>query len=125
MDLQSFNYPILFLKSELGLSCSCGCQVGLCCGLITVLLNSTFPRIQNSTTLYNVCSVYRGKFNINDLLTGSLGPYYRLTNWLMFLCGQIQSPRPDVMPDRRYYTCYTDRLLANQIAGKPVRISCH
>ena len=26
---------------------------------------------------------------------------YRLTNWLMFLCGQIQSPRPDVMPDRR------------------------
>ena len=27
--------------------------------------------------------------------------YYRLTNWLMFLCGQIQSPRPDVMLDRR------------------------
>ena len=26
---------------------------------------------------------------------------YRLTNWMMFLCGQIQSPRPDVMPDRR------------------------
>ena len=25
---------------------------------------------------------------------------YRLTNWLMFLCGQIQSPRPDVMPDQ-------------------------
>ena len=22
-------------------------------------------------------------------------------------------------------SCYTDRLLANQIAGKPVRISCH
>ena len=29
------------------------------------------------------------------------GISYRLTNWLMFLCGQIQSPRPDVMPDRR------------------------
>ena len=27
--------------------------------------------------------------------------YYRLTNWLMFLCGQLKSPRPDVMPDRR------------------------
>ena len=27
--------------------------------------------------------------------------YYHLTNWLMFLCGQIQSPRPDVMPDQR------------------------
>ena len=27
--------------------------------------------------------------------------FYRLTNWLMFLCGQIQIPRPDVMPDRR------------------------
>ena len=25
---------------------------------------------------------------------------YRFTNWLMSLCGQIQSPRPDVMPDR-------------------------
>ena len=22
-------------------------------------------------------------------------------------------------------SCYTDQLLANQIAGKPVRISCH
>ena len=31
----------------------------------------------------------------------SLFIHYRLTNWLMFLCGQIQSPRPDVMPDRR------------------------
>ena len=28
-------------------------------------------------------------------------PEYRLTNWQMFLCGQLQSPRPDVMPDRR------------------------
>ena len=28
-----------------------------------------------------------------------IGLFYRLTNWLMFLCGQIQSPRPDVMPD--------------------------
>ena len=26
----------------------------------------------------------------------SLVYYYRLTNWLMFLCGQIQSPRPDI-----------------------------
>ena len=26
---------------------------------------------------------------------------YLLTNWLMYLCGRIQSPRPDVMPDRR------------------------
>ena len=30
--------------------------------------------------------------------------YYRFTNWLMFLCGQLQSPRPDVMPDRTSLT---------------------
>ena len=28
-------------------------------------------------------------------------PSYLLTNWLAYLCGRIQSPRPDVMPDRR------------------------
>ena len=27
--------------------------------------------------------------------------YYLLTNWLACLYGRIQSPRPDVMPDRR------------------------
>ena len=27
--------------------------------------------------------------------------FYLLTNWLAYLCGRIQSPRPDVMPDRR------------------------
>ena len=27
--------------------------------------------------------------------------YYLLTNWLEYLYGRIQSPRPDVMPDRR------------------------
>ena len=27
--------------------------------------------------------------------------YYLLTNWLAYLYGGIQSPRPDVMPDRR------------------------
>ena len=27
--------------------------------------------------------------------------YYLLTNWIAYLYGRIQSPRPDVMPDRR------------------------
>ena len=27
--------------------------------------------------------------------------YYLLTNWLAYLYRRIQSPRPDVMPDRR------------------------
>ena len=36
-----------------------------------------------------------------DFTSAASSLYYRLTNWLMFLCGQIQSPRPDVMPDRR------------------------
>ena len=39
--------------------------------------------------------------NITTGTNNFLFKYYRLTNWLMFLCGQIQSPRPDVMPDRR------------------------
>ena len=30
-----------------------------------------------------------------------LGYFYLLTNWLAYLYGRIQSPRPDVMPDRR------------------------
>ena len=33
-----------------------------------------------------------------------LSPWYQdylLTNWLAYLYGRIQSPRPDVMPDRR------------------------
>ena len=34
-------------------------------------------------------------------LSDSGDQVYHLTNWLMFLCGQIQSPRPNVMPDRR------------------------
>ena len=29
------------------------------------------------------------------------GLAYLLTNWLAYLYGRIQSPRPDVMPDRR------------------------
>ena len=29
------------------------------------------------------------------------GQYYLLTNWLAYLYGRIQSPRPDVMPDQR------------------------
>ena len=29
------------------------------------------------------------------------GARYLLTNWLAYLYGRIQSPRPDVMPDRR------------------------
>ena len=28
-------------------------------------------------------------------------PYYLLTNWLAYLYERIESPRPDVMPDRR------------------------
>ena len=39
--------------------------------------------------------MYFSKLSITEVY------YYRLTNWLMFLCGQIQSPRPDVMPDQR------------------------
>ena len=31
----------------------------------------------------------------------SLSLEYLLTNWLAYLYGRIQSPRPDVMPDRR------------------------
>ena len=36
-----------------------------------------------------------------DILYYAAGHYYLLTNWLAYLYGRIQSPRPDVMPDRR------------------------
>ena len=35
------------------------------------------------------------------LLTELVGQCYLLTNWLEYLYGRIQSPKPDVMPDRR------------------------
>ena len=38
---------------------------------------------------------------IKLLLTELVGQCYLLTNWLAYLYGRIQSPRPDVMPDRR------------------------
>ena len=41
---------------------------------------------------YSVCVIY-------DL--SKTGRSYLLTNWLAYLYGRIQSPRPDVMPDRR------------------------
>ena len=38
---------------------------------------------------------------IKLLLTELVGQCYLLTNWFAYLYGRIQSPRPDVMPDRR------------------------
>ena len=51
-----------------------------------------------------VCSSFGEKWENERAITGSnviltCPLEYRLTNW-MFLCGQVQSPRPDVMPDR-------------------------
>ena len=43
--------------------------------------------------MYRRLSPHAGRRNIRY--------WHRLANWLMFLCGQIQSPRTDVMPDRR------------------------
>ena len=45
--------------------------------------------------------------------------FYRLTNWLMFLCGQIQSPRPDVMPDRREGIASAEGFLAARTETSP------
>ena len=44
-------------------------------------------------------SVSRAVFPI--LIVHHFASYYLLTNWLAYLYGRIQSPRPDVMPDRR------------------------
>ena len=37
----------------------------------------------------------------NGIFFPNLKYLYLLTNWLAYLYGRIQSPRPDVMPDRR------------------------
>ena len=37
--------------------------------------------------------------------------YYLLTNWLAYLYGRIQSPRPDVIPDRRENKALNDQLV--------------
>ena len=36
-----------------------------------------------------------------NFLSFSIETVYLLTNWFVYLYGRIQSPRPDVMPDRR------------------------
>ena len=51
-----------------------------------------------------ICSndVYQKKLIFTNVKTVRKGEYYYLlTNWLAYLYGRIQSPRPDVMPDRR------------------------
>ena len=37
----------------------------------------------------------------NEAKLSSFGQFYLLINWLAYLYGRIQSPKPDVMPDRR------------------------
>ena len=38
---------------------------------------------------------------VSRVIVNKLDMSYLLTNWLAYLYGRIQSPRPDVMPDRR------------------------
>ena len=68
------------------------------------MLNFTFhfgvKDIDNLTTedivdkMMNITELCKGKYPDVKL-------YYLLTNWLAYLYGRIQTPRPDVMPDRR------------------------
>ena len=37
--------------------------------------------------------------NVPPVYCTDIMQYYLLTNWLAYLYGRIQSPRPDVMPD--------------------------
>ena len=57
-------------------------------GLATVLFNTATIAHRTSE-----CSQTFGAKGLNQ--------YYLLTNWLAYLYGRIQSPRLDVMPDRR------------------------
>ena len=63
-----------------------------------------YKRRRGQTTSYTLFE------NEDDVVTSSVikmsrSPFtllcYLLTNWLAYLYGRIQSPRPDVMPDRR------------------------
>ena len=48
------------------------------------------------------CSLIRRSFGFTGHFSVPSFVYsYLLTNWLAYLYGRIQSPRPDVMPDRR------------------------
>ena len=51
--------------------------------------------------LYNVKHYCLTKISIRAKRSISRVFSYLLTNWLAYLYRQIQSPRPDVMPDRR------------------------
>ena len=56
----------------------------------------TIRFIGPGTILFSLVDSYLITFKI-----GNVAKYYLLTNWFAYLYGRIQSPRPDVMPDRR------------------------
>ena len=78
-----------------------------------IVINSYFAisfYVENYNNLLTWCDGYTGKYSPEGLLYSLRLPglclrteclYYLLTNWLAYLYGRIQSPRPDVMPDRR------------------------
>ena len=106
--LKFFLFKLLFINSNSCTECKCclGSSGYMCSNDNQVVLafspvNTAFVR-----AMYNkgAGNDKQGK----DARNRTLCPYRNfsqainlLTNWLAYLYGRIQSPRPDVMPDRR------------------------
>ena len=50
---------------------------------------------------HKVAALLGNEISKHHKLKDFFAHFYLLTNWLAYLYGRIQSPRPDVMPDRR------------------------
>ena len=93
------------LKSKSKISGMCTkSRTGLGCALMTVKSKSKVCTLNKKNRMELGCAIMtiKSKSKVCGMHKRSrveLG--YRLTNWLMFLCGQIQSPRLYEMPDRR------------------------
>ena len=95
-NCQQYNTRQSLLWTELSTSCVCW--------------NSSFSEkssiIQNGNVQISLSRFHWGLSSVCWLLKLSSRPvhtvqYYLLTNWLAYLYGRMESPRPDVMPDQR------------------------
>ena len=50
---------------------------------------------------WETCEFGDSEDKFGTLIDSEVRKFYLLTNWLAYLYGRIQSPRPDFMPDRR------------------------
>ena len=108
IDFRSQKLPIL-LKKKTTINITCNFQksaVGSCFSGTFTSHTAPPTRMKIVQTHLGLSASLKGTMAVTGFLGRKILKYlkgrdYLLTNWLVYLYGRIQSPRPDVMPDRR------------------------